>query len=77
MVTEPDMASHQQRTAELIQPILDVFSGADGGVAFSYLRHHLIPSVLASDRKELEQEFITMISQFSRLCQHALTERPR
>lgn len=43
---------------ELIQPILDVMSGADGGIAFAKLRFSLLPHIVAradvNDQKGIE-----------------------
>ena len=31
-----------------LDPILDLFGGADGGVAFARLRHHIAPQIYSS-----------------------------
>lgn len=56
-----------------LQPILDVFSGADGGAAFSRIRHAFIPEIYCKEQNtDLEKQFIQVVKQFSRFCQAAL-----
>ena len=56
-----------QRIKELIDPILDVFGGADGGIAFAQLCHSFLLEVFAKETSQNE-EFILMITRFSKLC---------
>lgn len=37
-----------EQAKSVLDPILDVMSGADGGVAFAKLRHSFIPQILES-----------------------------
>lgn len=54
-------------------PILNVFGGADGGVAFAKLRHDFLPKIYTKPIKSpTEEAFIVMVKQFSRLCQEML-----
>jgi len=56
-----------------LDPILNVFGGADGGVAFAKLRHSLLPSIYAKENKtQTEEAFVLMVKQFSRLCKEML-----
>ena len=60
-----------EQSRELLQPILDVMGGADGGVAFSRLRHEFLPDMLAKAESgdALAQEFVLMVRRFSKLCE--------
>lgn len=51
-----------------IEPILNVFGGADGGVAFARLRHTFLPEMYANESLEAER-LVVMVKQFSRLCE--------
>lgn len=64
------MSKSQTEAGEVLQPMLDLFSGADGGVGFSNLRHNFVPEMLQR-RGEGGQvdEFIKMLYQMSRLCE--------
>lgn len=56
-----------------IDPILNVFGGADGGVAFAKLRHEFLPAIYAKENKtQSEEDLIMMVKQFSRLCNYML-----
>ena len=58
---------------ELLSPILDVFGGSDGGVAFSRLQHGFLPAALdAAPTNQSTAELVKMVRQFSRLCDLAL-----
>jgi hypothetical protein len=58
-----------------IDPILNVFGGADGGVAFAKLRHHFLPKIYEKEHKtKTEEDFIKMVKQFSNLCKLMLDE---
>jgi hypothetical protein len=60
----------QNEAKRLLDPILDVFGGTDGGAAFSKLRDEFLPDALskAGDSNTTDQ-FLKMVSQFSRLCE--------
>lgn len=65
-------ASHKE-AQELLSPILDVFGGSDGGSAFAKLQHAFLPAVLdAAATNEKIAELVTMVRQFSHLCDLAL-----
>ena len=66
-MAEPE---HEARARELMQPIVDVMTGADGGVAFSRLYHGFLPDILekADAGDPLATEFILMVTRFSTLC---------
>lgn len=57
---------------ELLQPILDVFGGADGGTAFCKMRHEVVPTALASP--EVYAKALLSIRSFSALCSLLLEE---
>lgn len=60
----------KQRAKELLEPILTVFGGEDGGAAFSKLRHQLLPEIAAKARISTQfEDMLKMISQFSKLCE--------
>lgn len=53
----------------LLDPILDVFGGVDGGVSFAKLRHEFLPMIFERNRQTgKHDDFILMINQFSKLC---------
>ena len=59
-----------------LDPILNVFGGADGGVAFAKLRHEFLPAMYAKENKtQTEEDLIMMVKQFSRLCKYMLNGR--
>lgn len=68
---------HDQKTKELLDPILAVFGGEDGGVAFTKLRHGFLPDILrkAEEGSYAEHNLAVMVSQFSRLCEVMLNHR--
>lgn len=61
---------HNEQSKELLQPILDLMSGTDGGAGFAKLRHEFLPEMLAKAEANdpLPAEFILMVTRFSRLC---------
>ena len=59
---------------EDLDPILDLFAGADGGVSFAKLRHSLLPEIYKRET-ESEIEIVKIVKQFSRLCEHMLQEK--
>ena len=63
------MNAHDEVGQDL-QPILDLFSGADGGVGFAQLRHSFLPNIYAKANKdENELACMEMVKRFSRLCE--------
>lgn len=60
------------RAKEIIQPILDLFTGADGGVAFAILRHDLLPYALS--KPDLYAEYINSFENVSKICKNILKE---
>lgn len=61
------------RTSELLNPITDVFSGADGGRAFVTLRHGVLKSIIEKENPTAtEADAKRCIEVFSNLCQAAL-----
>jgi hypothetical protein len=72
--TPKDLA--HDKTKELLDPILDLFGGADGGVASSKLRHQLLPHFIEQNMSSGSHEaFITMVTQFSTLCRMTLDKK--
>jgi hypothetical protein len=57
-----------------IEPILNVFGGADGGVAFAKLRHHFLPDMYALEGADAKR-LVVMVKQFSKLCELMLEKR--
>lgn len=67
-MSSPSSNEHAE-AGELLQPILDVFSGVDGGVAFARLRHSFLPDMLAAQAEDpTAVEFVLMVRRFSKLC---------
>lgn len=67
------MSMMEKSVEELIDPILDVFGGADGGIGFVKLRHGFLPNLVdKTNRTELEESVLTMVKQFSKLCEEML-----
>lgn len=60
----------------LLDPMLDLFGGNDGGVAFSKLRFDFLPNMLEESQNgnAMAAEFILMVSRMSVLCK-TLTEQ--
>ena len=59
-----------EEARKLLDPILDVFGGADGGVAFSKLRHSFLPDALSkAGESNTTDQFLRMVGQFSKLCE--------
>jgi hypothetical protein len=58
---------------ELLDPILSVFAAEDGGIAFAKLRHNFLPEMIDKESSEKVNEsvarFMTMVRQFSKLCE--------
>jgi hypothetical protein len=54
----------------MLNPILDLFSGADGGIAFVELRGFI--EALEKQNDPSSAEILARIKGFSNLCQHVL-----
>lgn len=55
---------------DVLQPITDLFTGADGGVGFARLYHALVPQLieLAAAGNPQAQQRLNTITEFSRIC---------
>lgn len=69
------MSDNFEEVKELMAPILDLFSGADGAVGFAKLRAFVMEMKTKADatpysysNKTQEVEFMTMVERFSKLC---------
>jgi len=51
---------------ELLDPILNLFGAADGGVAFTLLRHQFLPSVLESGQYPDTVDSFKIVSEICR-----------
>lgn len=60
---------------ELLQPILDLATGAEGGVGFVKLRHTYLPDWIrmAEEGDLAAQKAIEAVTIFSKICQTAMT----
>ena len=61
----------ESESKAILQPILDVFSGSDGGASFTKLRHTLLPSIL-EENSAASMEVVAKIKAFSNLCSYLL-----
>lgn len=54
----------------LLDPIMDLMAGADGGVGFAKLRHNFLPEMLekSAGGGQLEAELVLMVTRMSVLC---------
>lgn len=59
-----------QQAKELLDPIMDLMSGADGGVGFAKLRHDFLPDMLekSANGGALEAELVLVVTRMSVLC---------
>lgn len=66
-----------EKAVAVLDPILDVFGGADGGIAFAALRHRLMPRLYLETTSPREEDvrLIALVEQFSRLCKLALENK--
>ena len=64
----------QEKARELLKPILGVFGGEDGGVAFTKLLYEFMPHILES-KTQNAAEMTEIITKFSRLCKVLLEEK--
>ena len=67
------MADTENKTVQAAQditgPIVAVFGAEDGGVAFAYFRHELLPQLLREAPTNAKSaELLKLIQQFSGLC---------
>lgn len=64
------------KAGEILQPPLDVFSGADGGVAYAKLRHVMLPKwITDSANGDYDaQQLLKIVEQYSRLCKLVMSE---
>jgi hypothetical protein len=58
------------KSGELLQPMLDLFGGTDGGVAFALLRHTYLSQCL--DEPEKYNEVIKSFEAVSLICKRIL-----
>jgi hypothetical protein len=59
----------EDQAKQLLDPILSLFAGEDGGVSFAKLRHDFLPDMLSKEGTSPEvDEFLLMVRRFSRLC---------
>jgi hypothetical protein len=70
------MSTPHEEAGGLLQPMLDLFGGADGGVGFAELRHSFMPDMLAQRGTNPNvDEFLTMMERMNRLCKAMLGEQ--
>ena len=63
------MSPYEVEAKKILDPILDVFGGADGGIALSKLRHSMLPSMLEKfEDDKAAAEFVRAVEKFSFLC---------
>lgn len=67
----------QEQSQALLQPIMDLMTGADGGVGFSRLCHSFLPEMLEKTAAggKLEAELVMMVTRMSVLCQTMLEKQ--
>lgn len=71
----------QDKAKALLQPLLDLFSGADGGIAFARLRHDILPEFIRQAEEEgtksgvAAAEIVTIFKQMSALSQAILDKK--
>ena len=66
-----------EKIKKILDPIMDLFSGADGGSAFVRLRHVFLPDIFVSAEEGSSdaEDMIFTINRFSRLCKMMLNEK--
>jgi hypothetical protein len=59
-----------EQSKALLDPIMDLMVGADGGVGFVKLRHEFLPEMLEKSAAggKLEAELVLMVTRMSILC---------
>lgn len=70
------MSTPHEQAGALLQPILDLMGGVDGGVAFAKLRHDFLPEMLEKSQAggQREAEFILMVTRMSVLCKTLMNQ---
>lgn len=61
--------SSNEEARVILQPIVDLFTCADGGVAFATLRHSVLPAVIDS---EIYTEQVYAFQNVSEICKNIL-----
>lgn len=60
---------YHDEARELLKPMLDLFSGADGGVSYVKLHHHFLTDILSRRGEDSNIDgMLAAISLVSRLC---------
>lgn len=60
---------YHEEARELLRPMLDLFSGADGGVSYVKLHHRFLTDILARRGEDSNiDHMLEAISLVSRLC---------
>jgi hypothetical protein len=63
------MNQFNDEARELLRPMLDLFSGADGGVGYAKLHHHFLTDILSKRGENSNiDRMLEAISLVSRLC---------
>ena len=63
------MNQFHEEARELLRPMLDLFSGADGGVSYVKLHHHFLTDILSKRGENSNiDRMLEAISLVSRLC---------
>jgi hypothetical protein len=62
--------THYKRAGELLSPMVDLFSGADGAAGFARLLYKFLPDILemAADGDATAKDAVAMIEKFGKLC---------
>lgn len=55
---------------EAFNDILDVMSGADGGIAFATFYHGILPAILKDIESPASQQLVSIIIHFDRLIRY-------
>jgi hypothetical protein len=70
------MSTPHEEAGDLLQPMLDLFGGAEGGVAFARLRHSFLPDMLAQrGTNQNVDEFLASVERMNRLCRLMMGEK--
>ena len=62
------LSDSEEKTRLLIQPMLDLFSGADGGVGFVKMRTFIEMIMAKKDPSDLELQFVDNVTKMSNFC---------
>ena len=70
------MLSNSDLSRELCLPMLDLFGGADGGVAFAKLQHSFLPEMMEMQAagNQHAAELMLMVTRMSVLCKTLLNK---